>query len=249
MKGFAIFGLLVIASVIILLIIFALWVKRMKKPRVGRDCKKTSDWLWDDSCLFITETGLDNSLQSPKDLYPVLTRFQYSAGAGPSIFLPCWYRFRYVNVKTGGYSDFSAWSKAPVMSGSCCLPCPDSPGKCPSTIRQGFNSCPSNQPTIGIAQTDVQYNPTQIQHDGSFIYMNLHRYVGQSASDMNPPPDDVKDEIVGYLLLTSYVGNKTYFSWIDVMFNPCKNIGSVSGCTMPKWCQREAPCDTLQCIL
>ena len=50
----------------------------------------------------------DGSLKSPAHLRPALTDFRHSGGSGPSVFLPCWYRFRYVDVKTGGYSDFSA---------------------------------------------------------------------------------------------------------------------------------------------
>lgn len=215
----------------------------MQQPTPGRNCKKSSDWLWDDSCLYITETGPDNSLESPAELFPVLTGFQNSSGAGPSIFLPCWYRFRYVNVKTGGYSDFSAWTQSPVMSGNCCLPCPNGPGYC-SNISQGYSSCSFNQPTIGVAQSVVQYNPSEQQPDGSFIYMNLHRYVGSSSSDMTPPADDVNDEIVGYLLPTVYVGNTQYYSWIDVMYNPCEK-----GCSMPSLCQSQGTCDITQCAL
>jgi hypothetical protein len=241
MKGIAIFGLLLIASTIIFLSIFAVWVGKMPEPKLGRDCLD-SDWLWDSSCMYITETGPDNFLESPKDLSPVLVGFQNSSGAGPSIFLPCWYRFRYVNVKTGGYSDFSEWSKAPVMSGSCCLPCPKGVGQCPSGISVGYNSCTFNQPTIGIAQTDVHYDPTQVQSDGSFIYMNLHRYVGSSPSDMDPPPIDVQDEIVGYLLPTVFLDGVQYYSWID-MYNPCKN-----GCTTPTWCESQGTCNQDYCI-
>jgi len=237
MKGIAIFGLVVIAAFIILLVFFGLWVRKLQKPTPGRNCKENSDWVWDDSCLYLQEKFYDSSLQSPKDLFPSLTGFTYSKGAGASIFLPCWYRFRYVNVKTGGYSDFSAWSKSPVISGSCCLPCPGGVGQCPSTIKQGYNSCSFNQPTIGIDQTTVQYTPTQMQPDGGFIYMNLHRYVGTDPADNTPPPADATDEIVGYLLPTSYVGNTAYYSWIDVMYNPCNK-----GCNMPTWCQSNTPC-------
>ena len=237
MKGIAIFGLVVIAIVITLLIIFSLWVERLKKPSPGRDCHDTSDWLWDDTCTYIQEKSYDPSLKSPEKLYPVLTGFVNSTGAGNSIFLPCWYRFRYVNVKTGSYSDFSDWSQSPVMSGSCCLPCPGGPGNCPSTVKQGYYSCPSNQPTIGIEKSLVQYSPTEMQKDGSFIFLNLHRYVGSDPSDANPPPKNVKDEIIGYLLPTTFVGNTSYYSWVDVLSNPCKE-----GCKTPSWCRKQSNC-------
>ena len=245
-------GALTIASIVtlivifIFLIIFIVYVVRLQKPSPGVNCKNTSPgWLWDSSCLYIQEKFLDSSLKSPANLSPYLIGFSYSDGAGNSIFLPCWYRFRYVNVLTGGYSEFSSWTQGPVVSGSCCLPCPGGSGKCISPqVPTGFDSCPSNEPVIGIAVNDAQYQPSQQQKDGSYIYINLHRYVASSSDDLSPPPDDVDDEIIGYLLAETYYGNDPYFAWIDVLDNPCKE-----GCNVPNWCYANIPCSSQMCVL
>ena len=231
MKGLAVFGLAIIASIIVLLIIFTLWVNKLQQPTPGIDCRANSNWVWDSSCMFFQEKFQDTTLESPSKLHPVLTGFTYAKGGGNSIFLPMWYRFRYVNVLTGGYSDFSEWTQSPVISGSCCLPCPDGPGVCPSTITPGFGSCSYNQPTVGISTADAQYNPMESQPDGSFIYMNLHRYVSSSATDNDPPPEDATDQIVGFLNPGNTVENIQYYDWADVIYNPC-----VSECIQPTWC-------------
>lgn len=212
---------------VILLSVGLIWVMKLPKPSSHRDCRRGSDWVWNSSCLYLNEKFHDPSLKSPKDLSPVLVNFRYSEGSGPSFFRPCWYRFRYVNVKTGGYSDFSSWTKSPVISGGKDLPCPD--GKC--HFKEGKPSCTFNQPVIGIAEDQVEYSPTQQTSDQSFIYMNLHRYVGDSPTDSEPPPDDVNDEIIGFLLPPQFVGGKKYYTWTDALSNPCK-----TGCPFPKWC-------------
>jgi len=235
MKGSTIFLLLLILTTIFLLSIFSWWVWDMHEPSPGVNCEKNSDWVWNSSCLYFQEITPDPSLADPSELSLALTDFKYASGAGGSIFLPMWYRFRYVNVLTGGYSNFSSWTQTPVLSGSCCLPCIGGQGQC--SFSTGYDSCTFNQPSIGISSKDAQYNPNQMQPDGSFIYMNLHRYVGNSASDTDPPPDDAEDEIVGYLYPQTSIDGVTYYYWTDILFNPCNNY-----CSTPSWCQKQSSC-------
>ena len=228
------------------LAVFAWWVYKLKKPHAGVNCHTHSDWLWSQDCLSFQEKFLDKSLKSPKSLNLVLTDFTSAEGGGPPIQLPMWYRFRYVNVKTGGYSEYSAWTKSPVIAGSCCLPCPGGPGQgCPSLVPQGSVTCNFNQPTIGISSKISQYSPTNPLSDGGFIYINLHRYVGESYSDNNPPPDDAKDEIVGFLAPGNIIDGTRYYEWTDVLFNPCKD----KECREPLWCAGpEYDCKNLECL-
>lgn len=201
------------------------WAYTLQKPLPGGGCGK-SGWLWNESCLYINEVKPDPALVSPKGLSPVLIGFTKAAGAGPPIFLPMWYRFRYVNVLTGGYSEFSDWTKSPVMSGACCLPCD---GVCP--FATGSTTCTYNQPVIGIDKTKIKYNPQVQQEKGEFIYMNLHRYVGKIGD--KTPPTDAKDEIVGMMIMP----RRKYYAYIDVLDNPCKK-----GCQVPDLCSSN-PCD------
>lgn len=221
-----IFWLVVIGVVIVIFIIFWWWLYRLQEPKPGKDCSK-SGWLWDSSCMYIQETAPDSSLQSPENLNLFLLSFSYSSSMGKSYFLPVWYRFRYVNTKTGGYSPYSAWTKNPVISGSCCLPCENGNGSCPPEVS---TACNTNRPELAITADDSQYNPTTPQSDGSFIYLNLHRYVGSSYTDRNPPDDTVEDEIIG-TLQPKYLDGVQYYSWPDI-------VGVCStGCTTPTWCQ------------
>ena len=206
------------------------WTYTLPKPSPGSGCTNNTSWVWDESCLFIKEVKLDPSLASPKGIAPVLVGFTKSAGAGPPLFLPMWYRFRYVNVLTGGYSEYSDWTKSSVMSGSCCLPCD---GVCPFSV--GDVTCTYNQPVIGINRTNIKYSPKLAQKNGEFIYMNLHRYVGKVGDDK--PPDNAKDEIVGMMIMPK----GKYFACIDVLNNPCKK-----GCQVPDLCSSN-PCDPEKC--
>lgn len=234
------FGLVAVFIGIVILTIFLVWLEKLQKPTPGKSCKSgsDSDFMWNDSCLYIDEVKYDSSLQSPKNLSPVLTNFTTASGS-PSFYKPAWYRFRYVNTKTGAYSDFSGWSKSPVISGSCCLPCPG--GKCSFNV--GGSTCSANQPQIGIASDEVQYSPTKLQPDGSFIYMNLHRYVDNDITNTTPPDDSVQDEIVGYLLPTAFVGGKTYYTWTDALKNPCEG----KSCPTPTWCKTRSDCSDKSC--
>lgn len=248
MEPIQILFLIILISTIILLIYFIWWTKNLAKPKPGRDCM-SSGWAWNESCLFFNETTYDPSLNSPKDLRPYIIGFSYSSSAGNSLYLPMWYRFRYVNVKTGGYSDFSKWSSSPVISGSCCMPCPDGVSICESQVPQGSKTCTYNRPSIGISQEDSAYNPNVMQTDGSFIYINVHRYVGKSSNDLTPPADNVTDEIVGYMSSGYYYGGINYYGLADFLNNPCNPGSSTSGtCQKPTWCSTSSgTCDANAC--
>lgn len=203
---------------IVAVIYFMYWTVNL----TGNGCNAKGNW--DESCVFIKETTYNGSLPSPKSIKPFLINFTKSAGAGKPIYLPLWYRFRYVNSLTGEYGDFSDWCDYPVVSGSCCLPCDDS---CQFPV--GDESCIFNQPTIGVRTSDAVKKPTSPEKDGSFVYMNLHRYVGPS-NDYKKPPKSAKSVPVGVLM----VPKPGYFSWTDVLFNPCGN-----GCVAPKICTTD----------
>jgi len=235
MKPLQILLLILIGSAILLLLYFIWWVKKLSKPTPGRSCHNTG-WVWNDSCLYFDEKQYDPTLSSPSDLQPYLIGFSSSPSVGNPLYLPMWYRFRYVNVVTGGYSDFSKWTSSPVISGSCCLPCPGGAGKCSFT--QGPTTCSYNYPVIGISESDSSYKPYTPQPDGSFIYINVHRYVGKSYTDNTPPSDNVEDEIVGYMTPGKQYGGVNYYSLNDVLYNPCSegNAYSVGTCPKPTWC-------------
>lgn len=224
-KPSTIIGITIIGVLIVVLIFFAWWVYGLQKPTPGKDCQK-SGWVWDSTCMYIKEIAPDSSLTSPSSLYPYLLSFSYSSSAGKSYFVPVWYRFRYVNTKTGGYSPFSEWTQNPILSGSCCLPCVNGLGQCPATVS---TLCTANRPEIGIPASESSYDPTKPQSDGSFIYLNLHRYVGTSYSDRDPPDPSVEDEIIGTLQPKSTDG-VLYYSWPDIV-GVCS-----SGCSTPNWC-------------
>lgn len=247
MKPTQIFLLCIVAIAIILILYFIWWVRNLPKPTPGKTCHNT-DWSWNNSCLYFDEKTYDPTLKSPADIKPYLIGFSNSSGAGNPLYLPMWYRFRYVNVVTGGYSDFSQWTSSPVISGGCCLPCPEGVGKC--SFSQGSSTCSYNSPIIGIAQSESAYNPYSPQPDGSFIYINVHRYVGKSYTDITPPSSDVEDEIVGYMIPGNIYGGVSYYGLKDVLYNPCTsgNIYYVGNCSVPTWCSgKDNVCSTNSC--
>jgi hypothetical protein len=246
MKPLQILSLLIIGTIILLLLYFIWWVKTLSAPTPGKSCHNTG-WSWNNSCLYFDEKEYDPTLTSPAELQPYLIDFSNSPSAGNPLYLPMWYRFRYVNVITGGYSDFSKWSASPVISGGCCLPCKDGVGKCSFT--QGPSTCSYNSPVIGIAQSDSAYNPQSMQSDGSFIYINVHRYVGKLYTETSPPADNVEDEIVGYMIPSAAYGS-SYYILKDILYNPCNsgNQYSVGTCSKPTWCSgSEGTCTTNSC--
>jgi len=218
---------------LILTVVFGIWVFLLKKPHPGVDCHKTSDWVWSPDCTYIEEKFYDPKLADPSQLKLYLAKFSRVSGAGPPVCLPMWYCFRYVNVKTGGYSKFSQWTSSPIRAGGDLLPCVKGPGKCdPKLVPQGKKTCAFNQPAIGIP--DLQYNPLKLQPGDTFVYANIHRYVG-SPTDTKPPgpPEKTQTEIVGYLIPSKTVPGIKY-AWNDVRFNPCEEgqpgCGRCRGC-------------------
>ncbi len=240
MKISSVIGLVLLFLAIILLLIFGYWVYQLKPPKPGTDCKKRSDWVWADNCLHFKEKFFDSSLKSPKNIKPYLVNFTYARGGGSPLYLPMWYRFRYVDTKTGGYSEFSDWTKTPIISGSCCLPCPKGMGNCPTT---GYETCSFNQPTIGVSSKDSQYSPTRPQPNLHFIYINLHRYVGKTPTETEQPPKNVQDKIIGFLSPGNSIDGVQYYTWTDVLSNPCTGVQ----CSVPSWCQHKSDCNTI-CI-
>ncbi len=218
-------GLIVTAFAIVSYLLW--WTYHLPKPTPGTGCQNRG-WKWDSQCRFINEIAYDPSLSSPKGTSPYLIRFQNSPGAGPAIFAGCWYRFRYVNVLTGGYSEFSDWSNLPVLAGGCQAPCDPKIG---CTFAQGISSCVFNQPTIGVNTKEAKYSP-QTAVGNTYVYINLHRYVNTgNPTSTTPPPNDATDEIIGVMLAPASVGGEKYFSLIDVLNNPCKE-----GCNPPNVC-------------
>ena len=185
-------------------------------------------------CNYIEEIFQDPSLTSPKGLRLSLLAFSQTPGAGNPVSLPMWYRFRYVNTNTGGYSDFSDWTQSYIQAGAIKLPCVAGFGNCNKKyVQQGTKSCKFNQPTVGIEKGKLQYNPTTLRKDGSYIYINVHRYVSPSTNDTDPPPSGecTGDEIIGTLLLPLTQDSASYMTFIDAANNPCDEI-----CTPVKGC-------------
>ena len=113
------------------------------------------------------------------------------------------------------------------------FPCVEGPGKCnPNLVPQGKKTCVFNQPVIGAS--NLQYDPFHVLPGGSFIYTNIHRYVG-SPEDTHPPgtPEETKTEIIGYMIPSQSVKGIKY-AWTDVLFNPCE--GGEPGCGRCRGC-------------
>lgn len=211
-----IIGILIVAIGVFLYLLY-----RLGKPKPGVDCHKQTDWKWSQNCMYIEEVkpAPQGYFKSPKNLRLSLIDFSYSPSGGPAFSQPTWYRFRYVNVKTGEYSDFSDWTKSPVQAGSPNLPCEN---KC----IQGKETCTFNRPVIGIKPDNSFYNPNQnvvIDNIPTMIYINIHRWVNPDVSDTKPPLPDVKDEIVGLVMPSSIKGEK-YLSFTDIGNNPCLKV-------------------------
>lgn len=233
---------LVLIGLILLLCYFIWWTKNLAKPKPGKDCTK-SGLAWNDSCSYMNEISYDPSISSPKGLSPYIISFSYSGSAGKPLYLPMWYRFRYVDGNTGGYSDFSEWTKSPVISGSCCMPCPGGVGSCGTAVPQGGSTCSFNRPVIGISVDDSLYTPF-IPQNGKSIYINVHRYTGKTYSDITPPADTAEDEIIGFMISGFYYEGVNYYGVVDVLNNPCT---ASTTCEKPSWCTKQSLCDANAC--
>jgi hypothetical protein len=227
--------LLLLGCILLITTGFGVWSYRLDNASIQKitPCKlRSPDQKWDTSCLFFQEISPDTKLADPSDLQLSLLQFSYVNSAGPPLTVPMWYRFRYVNTKTGGYSKFSKWTSSPVQAGSNNLPCLQS--TCDgNNVKGGKKSCSFNKPTMGILSNLLHYNITQ----NPSIYINVHRWIppNNDVSNHNPPPDDQdisKSEIVGFLLPPRFINGKTYNVVYDIVYNPCVNSScdSAPGC-------------------
>lgn len=151
-------------------------------------------------------------------------------GAGRPICDFTWFRFRYVDGKTGGYSKLSKWTASAVVSGSPSLPWhtntagktgPVKPCDGDTQIKtEPTATCRSNYPILGTAGLD--YKILEPQTDGKLIFANVHMFV---TEDETPPPDDEEGEIIG--ILTPTAGQWGSDNSIDAVYipsaSPCEN--------------------------
>lgn len=206
--------------------LFKLW--KMPEPTPGKECDPNQVWA-DSSCSTVKEVQYDPTLVSPKGKSMVLLSFETQGTSIQPVYNPVWYRFRYVNLNTGGYSDFSDWTASAVMSGSCCLPCPGGVGNCDSTIGNGYTTCKANLPTLGIETTESDYKPfIPFDAQGDSVVASVHRYMNP-PDVMTKPADDVKDDIVGVMNTTKNVSGKSYYAFIDWKYPACGSTDTSSG--------------------
>lgn len=227
--------IIILTLILILLSIFFIYVLFLKNPNII-DCSNSS-YLWNNDCIGFQENFPDNSLTSPSKTLSLVS-FDNVQGAGRPIYLPMWYKYRYVNMRTGGYSPFSNWTNSPIIAGSCCLPCLND--NC--TIPIGFSSCNANSPKIGIFEKDLDYIPFKLQKNGDMIGINIHRYVDPNPNRTNPPSSEEDGVIIGYLIPGGIVQNQNVFIWNDVLANPCSE-----GCSMTSNCMNGVDCSDVDC--
>ena len=182
-----------------------------KNPGTGNclSLKDKKDVMWNDDCSAIIENKFDGTMKQPsKPLY--LVNFRNSTSFGKALGANVWYRYRYVDGKTGNYSKFSPWTQSPIIAGGKNLPCKD--GDC-SNVDAGKNNknyCKSNLVELGIDDLDYTLQ--------SGVYANVHRYASKNAE---PPSDDLKnDKIVGYL----FSSGANSWKFIDVSESVCKEM-------------------------
>jgi len=229
------FSVIILTLVLIILNVFFLYVLFLKNPR-EINCSNNS-YLWNSNCIGFQENFLDDSLKSPSIPLKLIS-FDNVQGAGNPIYLPMWYRYRYINMRTGGYSPLSDWTNTPIIAGSCCLPCLNN--NC--TFSVGFDTCNANSPKIGIFQKDLDYIPFSLNKNGDPIGINIHRYVDPNPNRTNPPSPQEEGTIIGYLIPGGIVQNQNVFVWNDVLANPCSK-----GCEVTNNCMSGVDCDEVDC--
>lgn len=207
-------GLVITACALIYL---AYKVYKLPKPSPGNcDYVKSinPDVKWSDDCSYVQELLLGPSIQAPvSPLY--LTKFTASASLGPAWSVDVYYKYKYVNGKTGEYGKSSPWTKTAITAGSSKLPC----GGTVCNIQfSGKDSCRSNLPELSV--DNLAYSP------GSDFYANVHRYVTSSGS--TSPPDTEDGKIVGMLYPNGSGGG----TFIDTSSSPCNEVacGNINGC-------------------
>lgn len=208
MKFYTIF-LVIILSMLIALLWF---VGFTSKPHAGTcdSMKAKGNYVWNDDCTFLREIKTDTQLKKPvSPLY--LSGFRSSPSLGDPLGINVWYRYRYVDAKTGGYGNFSPWTENPIIAGSKTLPCKNND----CSYITGVSSCDNNLVEVSVDSIDYKIE------DG--IYANVHRYV---SNDGKQPSYDEDDEIVGYLFPSN-----SRWKYIDTN-SPCKT----NSCNMPPGC-------------
>jgi len=212
--------LLVILGIIAAFIAWLIfYIYKLDKPLPGNcDYLKASspDIKWSSDCSYIQELTLDKTLQTP--IEPLfLSRFTSSPTLGQPWGANVWYKYKYVNSKTGGYGLSSPWTKTPISAGSTNLPCQG--GNCSGVQYIGKDSCKSNSARLNI--NSIAY-PI-----GSDNYINVHRYVSPLSS-LTPPGDKDNGKIVG-MIIPSGTGGGTF---MDLSTSPCKEVScsNVPGC-------------------
>jgi len=176
-------------SIVIVILYGIYYIFTMEKPLTGNcnNIKRTQpDMLWNENCTYITERSYDSTLKTPTSpLY--LTAFTGNKDSKP-IGANVWYRYRYVNGKTGGYSQFSPWTMKPIMSGIKNLPCMND--NCDGMTYSGIPSCNSNVPVLSIKTIDYDID--------SGVLANVHRVV-KPPNDTSQPSSNEEGDIIGIL--------------------------------------------------
>lgn len=209
-------GGLVVVAVGMVYLIYRVY--KLEKPSPG-NCNyiKSSNpnVKWSSDCSYVQELLLDGSIQAPTEQLH-LTKFTSSPSLGQPWGVNVWYKYKYVNSKTGEYGKASPWTSTPISAGSTTLPC--EAGNCNNIQYSGKDSCRSNLPQLSVNK--LLY-PT-----GSDFYANVHRYVASIGS--STPDDSIDGKIVGILYPNGSGGG----TFIDTSSSPCKEIacGNVVGC-------------------
>ena len=221
MQTSSIIEIVVLVIIIILFIWLIYYTYYLQKPNKGScDFLKAKDpsIKWSKDCSSILEITPDPTLKTPTTpLY--LTSFKNVQGAGQPWGVAVYYRYVYVNSKTGGYGQMSPWTLSPVTAGSNDLPCLQ-PGKCDSSFKYtGKDSCNANLPQLKVDRLDYDITTSN-------IYANVHRLV-LPLNNTKPPDKNAQGKIVGMLIPD---GSGGFF--IDISTSPCKEIN----CSRSKGC-------------
>ena len=198
---------LVFLFVIFLILSCFLWYVWTVGIKPVKNCG-AKDVKWSDDCSYIQEKSFDKTIKKPNvPLY--LKGFTESESLGPALGANVWYRYRYVEGKTGKYGPFSPWTPSPIIAGNTILPCKN--GDCSKVSKHGADSCQSNLIELGIDYLDYPID--------SGYYANIHRTF-KSSKDDAPPDETTEDSIVGYLLPSG----EDRFNFLDTSKSPCDDI-------------------------
>nr|QBK85753.1 MAG: membrane protein [Marseillevirus LCMAC101] len=209
---------------------FAIWVQMLNPVTKKCNQLKKESPAWNENCLYPQAIGKpDSSIADPSDKQLYMAGFSYSAAGGLPLCLPLWYRFRYVNDKSGNYSPFSKWTCSAVMAGGTNLPCdPNCPDSCDKRI-SGDASCSFNRVAMGVTEA-LQDGISSPEKDGSINWAVVYRYVGKENNVDTPPSEDPNvGDPLGFLVpSSSYSGYTNVFT--DVGNNPCPVVKASVGC-------------------